>query len=673
MADTPKRARRADRYAETPERVSAAAQQMQASASGAPVPPVTRNERTAAGTAQIPQGNARPSGQGVYPPQNYQGQMPGQMPPQVPPQQGIPPQNAQGQMPARQMIPPQGQQMPPQYMPAAGQPGQQMPPQYAGGQDPRAAYYADQKRKRQQEEKERVSSQTASHGAFRGYTANNLPPIRDTRPPEEPKKSRKSGKAALILLICAVLAAAGVYLAVDYLPKQRHIREVHETVTAYDNLFVDGVYVDGIHLGGMTPEQGLNSVQSQIQRRNDAWSVTLTWQGTQLAQINAGMLGMSVDIGQVLNDAWAQGHTGSEEARYEAMNALRETPYEAYTATPSGDTSVIDNVLAQVKNQIDTPAVNARLLSFDPSQPYPFTFQQDSKGRRLNTEEVREELYRMVATMTSGTVELEPEVIDPEETLIELQRHYMLRSSVYTPISTSSEEDRNNNIRRALEFVNGYVLQPGSQFSFNNVVGQRTEANGFYPAIEYAYGEHVMGIGGGVCQASTTVYQAAVCAGLQILKREPHSDAVSYTEYGKDATVYWVGKRNIDLVFRNTTDDPIYIVAAVQQDPSNKRRLIAKVSMYGADMGDVRYEIECKTVEEIDPPETPTYIKDKNAEYVTYTDQQKSVSKAQPGYVVESYRVKYVGGREEERALLYVDTYEPKAERIYVGVTKRGE
>ena len=82
---------------------------------------------------------------------------------------------------------------------------------------------------------------------------------------------------------------------------------------------------------------------------------------------------------------------------------------------------------------------------------------------------------------------------------------------------------------------------------------------------------------------------------------------------------------------------------------------------------------ERKTVQELDPPDKPTYIKDKNATYVTYTDQQKSVSKAKPGYVVESYRVCYSGNTEIERVMLYTDTYEPKPERIYVGVTRRGD
>ena len=124
-------------------------------------------------------------------------------------------------------------------------------------------------------------------------------------------------------------------------------------------------------------------------------------------------------------------------------------------------------------------------------------------------------------------------------------------------------------------------LNPGADFPFNApVLADRADHRhlhrGFYPAIEYVYGEHVEGYGGGVCQASTTLYQAAVCAGLQILKREPHSDSVSYTDYGKDATVYWVGKRKIDLTFKNNTEDPIYIIAAVQKDPTNKKRLIAK-------------------------------------------------------------------------------------------------
>ena len=223
----------------------------------------------------------------------------------------------------------------------------------------------------------------------------------------------------------------------------------------------------------------------------------------------------------------------------------------------------------------------------------------------------------------------------------------------------------------AFDYINGYVLAPGKSFSFNNVVGERTEARGFYPAPEYVYGEHVEGYGGGVCQASTTLYQAAVCAGLQILKREPHSNKVSYTDLGKDATVYWYGKRKIDLTFRNNTDSTIYIVASVKQDASNKKRLNATVSIYGADRGDVRYEIESEVTETLPALTKPEYRKDTNGTYVTYKDQQKSITPAKEGYVVNAYLVEYTSGELTNRKLLHTDRYEPKGEVIYVGVKDR--
>ena len=81
-------------------------------------------------------------------------------------------------------------------------------------------------------------------------------------------------------------------------------------------------------------------------------------------------------------------------------------------------------------------------------------------------------------------------------------------------------------------------MKPGEKFSFNGVVGERSIKNGFYEAVEYAYGTEVMGVGGGSCQASTTVYQAAVEAGLTITDRTPHSKEVSYASYGAGRLIW---------------------------------------------------------------------------------------------------------------------------------------
>ena len=528
-------------------------------------------------------------------------------------------------------------------------------------------YAMQQYAEQQSSERKRISEQTAFNGGLRGYA----------NPAEKkPEKGKKAGKhravkITAIVLAVSVLITGGAYAARSYF----RTKQINDAVTPYDNLFCPGVYVDGIALGGMTKEQASNSIMSRIQERINTWKVQLIYEGNVLGEINADMLGTTVDITPVLDEAFQQGHTGENEQRYEAMKALAAQPYEAYTAAPSGDTSRIDSLLADLKEKIDTPAQNARMYQFDPAQPQnPFLYEDEKNGRVLNTETIRETLYKMAAAMQGGTVTLVPDQIAPNVTKMDLKSSYMLRSSEYTRIATSSEEDRNRNIAKALEKINGTVLRPGEKFSFNGIVGERTEKNGFLPAIEYAYGEHVMGIGGGVCQASTTVYQAAVCAGLEILERTPHSDKVNYTDYGKDATVYWNDRKKIDLVFRNNTSKDLFIVCAVEQDPGNNQRKIARVSIWGEDMGDVRYAIDNSEQEVLPAPTEPERIADKKGEYVTYIGQEKTVSQAQDGCKVWTYRTKYVQNEMVERIPLNrgnPDVYEARPTRIYYGISSR--
>lgn len=470
----------------------------------------------------------------------------------------------------------------------------------------------------------------------------------------------------LVALILAVLAGAGVTIA--HTMEQKRIDDY---VTSYNNVFCNGVYVDGIHLGGMTADEGIAAVQTQAQQRNAAWSVRLTYQGQLVTQITASDLNMRVDVMSVLNEAWQQGHVGDANTRKAAMDQLAQTPYQGYTAMPSSDTTVIDTTLNNIRNQVYRAPQDAQILSFDPEKTAnPFAFQQEVPGRYLDTEPVKQQLYQMVSTMESGSIELTPVEIQPTVTVADLQKKVALRGTAYTKISTTSTEDRNKNIVRSCQLISGTIIQPGENFSFNNVVGKRSTENGFFTAVEYANGEHVEGIGGGVCQTSSTVYLAAIAAGMEIVHREPHSDAVGYTEYGKDATVYWEYGRKIDFVFRNNTESPIYMVAKVQSDPSNKKRLVCKVDIYGADMGNVTYSLETQTVEVLTPG-PDIIVKDKKATYVTYTDEEYIQREAADGYVVESYRVKYENGNAVERTKLYTDTYDAKQKRIYVGVTTR--
>ncbi len=534
------------------------------------------------------------------------------------------------------------------YIPQQGQ----MPQQPAGqgwtngyyGEFQQQPYYNGQPQIPQQPY---YAGQNPMNGGQRGF-------IMPSAQMSQPKKKRHSALIIVSLLILLAGLGTGGYFAISQYQRNKTMTD---KVMPYAELFCPGVYVDGISLGGMTPEQGMNSVMSQIQQRNDAWKVQLTYNGSSITEIDAKMLNFSVDPVSVMNKALMQGHEGDLEQRYEDMLRLEQEPYEDFTAMPQGDTGIIDTILEQIKEKIDKPAVDAQYIGFDRTLIYPFSFSDEEFGYSLDIEPVKEKLYQMASTMESGTVELVPERLQPAVTKGDLMKNYMLRADVSTPIDKHSTDNRNNNIRRAFEFISGTQLDPGQVFSFNNWVGARTAENGFYPATEYVYGEHTEGYGGGVCQASSTLYQAAVCAGLEIKERKPHSDSVSYTDYGKDATVYLFngrGGKKIDLKFKNNTDKPIYILAFVEPDPGNKKRLRARVIIYGKDMEGVRYELEAIEVETIPCTDPPKYVSEK-----------EQAAAAKDGHVVMSYRIEYTHNVMTDRKELFKDTYEPIPQRIY--------
>lgn len=124
-------------------------------------------------------------------------------------------------------------------------------------------------------------------------------------------------------------------------------------------------------------------------------------------------------------------------------------------------------------------------------------------------------------------------------------------------------EERATNVRLATEACHETVIASGETFSYNEIVGERTEERGYKSAIQYAAGQITEGIGGGICQVSSTLYCAALYADLEILNRVNHSRRVEYVPYGMDAAVSW---GTLDFCFRNNTEHPIKIEAEYEDD-----------------------------------------------------------------------------------------------------------
>jgi Uncharacterized vancomycin resistance protein len=478
-----------------------------------------------------------------------------------------------------------------------------------------------------------------------------------------PKAAKKKNTALLVKFLAAIVLIGGLCGAGYYY-------YVSAQVTPYDTTFCHGVYVDGIHLGGLTAQEGYNQVTAQAMNRQMSWNVKLMYGEQTAFVITSDLLDMEIKVDEVLKQAWQLGRGGNVFEKKAAQENLKATPQALYTVVPSANTAVIDGILQDIRTELYRDKADAKIISFDPVAQNPFTYQQEVIGRQLDTQRLKERIYEMVATMEAGELQIEPTPIYPSVTVADLMEQTTLIATAVTDVDRHSTVKRTNNIRRAFELISGKVLKPGERFSFNAIAGKRELKNGYFEAIEYAYGMPVEGVGGGVCQASTTIYLAALMANLEIVKREPHSDSVTYTSYGQDATVSMSGKE-IDFVFKNNTEGTIYICAAVQTNPNNKNEDICKVRIYGPSLGNVSYKVESTTIETLRPSSEIIYDPDTKQEKVKYTDQTAKRSPAKNGCVVETYLNKIIDNRVVERTLVSTDTYPAKKERQWVGTQKR--
>lgn len=473
----------------------------------------------------------------------------------------------------------------------------------------------------------------------------------------------------VFVLLLAVVAFFGI----------RSLREnqVRKSIEPYAQVYAPHMYVNDLPISGLTPQQAFDSLHAAMQQRINSWTLAVNYQGHTYTNLNYSVLGLSdasEELYQLLTQAWQHTRSGSIYDRKAAIDALTEqAPYKAYTSTQELQNDRLSQLITQIAGFVDAQPTDAALLSFHPDESEPFSFIPDRPGAKLDVQAAIADIMNMAASGQSGSYELQPQMIPPRLTLSELKQSYSLRSSIVTAIASDSDEKRNHNIRLSLSKFNGSVIKPGQTFSFNNTVGPRTLQAGFAEALEYAYGELEIGVGGGVCQASTTLYQAAVTGGLSIIKRYPHSGPVSYTQLGQDATVFWSRDRNIDLQFRNTTASNIYITAQVRAQRNNARRLETVINIYGESLGEgVSYRLRSEVVQVIPAPEEKKYETDHTGLIVTYTDEEKRKTKAVEGQIIETFLEKLQNGVVvEQPKLINRDTFNAKPAVYWRGANKR--
>lgn len=398
----------------------------------------------------------------------------------------------------------------------------------------------------------------------------------------KPHKKHKRGHFAVTLLL--LLMIGGLAL-VAYRQNDRYIAFAEMKNAVNRQTFYAGTTVEGVDVSNMTLDQAIEYWKTNIEPGYENRTVTLSNGQTYTAQ----SFGYSSDYQTVLANAYSAGRSGSLVERYQALSTRVDQPANYEVTRRLYNAQLIADCASALASGIDTAAQDAKIQSFDLSS-YAFTFSDSVAGKKLNTESLKADIARALEN-GGGAVTLNVQTIEPSVRKEDIASEYGMIAYAVTNASSSSS-NRLSNIRLALQLINGTRLAPGETFSFNDTVGKRTTERGFKLATAYSSGEITEDVGGGICQVSTTLFNAVVKADMQIDERHNHSLTVAYVDKGKDAAVNW---KSQDLKFTNTSEDDVYLVCVLTDDKRVRIGVFGKLLPNGETI-----EIEAQTTGTID-------------------------------------------------------------------------
>lgn len=476
---------------------------------------------------------------------------------------------------------------------------------------------------------------------------------------------------------------------------------------------INGIKIEGIDVSGLTREEAKTKIEAVYNDKKQK-DITLKYKDFETT-LSQDILETNYDIEKAVNEAITTGKNGNiitnnynilfaligkknikidmiineeqtEKAIEDIQTNLPETIEEPdyyieenkLIITPGKEGLKIstENLINKIKKNLQSMTTNEEYVEIPVEKAWP---------NKIDLEQIHSEIYKEVqdAYLTRDPITIHPEVegidFDIEETkkiLEEDKEKYEIplkitkpsittidlgseafpnKLSTYTTRYDGGDKNRSTNLEIACEKINDKIILPGETFSYNKTLGARTTTAGYKTAKVYENGAVVDGIGGGICQISSTLYNAVLKANLEIVERRNHQFITSYVPEGRDATVaYGI----TDFKFKNSRKYAIKIKATALNG-------VATIDIYGI-KEDTEYQItfDTKTISTI--PFTTKYTDDNTLPVGTEKIKQKGAN----GSVTETYIIKSLNGQVVSNTLLSKDTYSAMPRIILRGTKK---
>lgn len=325
-----------------------------------------------------------------------------------------------------------------------------------------------------------------------------------------------------------------------------------ENIITGKEKFYDGTLINGLDVGGMSVAEAENVVLTDMLSARNEIEIELssknkTW------TLSGNDFEVSNKIQPIIKQLSKNGRGGNFFQNLMKEKQVKQQGQE-FVVSYTNVLSNLDEKLNAIVQEVEQEARMASLI-FQPDQEEVFAVDEGQKATIVNRDQLRQEIDNALKTSKKAKIEIPIIEIENNFDLEQLKNSVIKRSSFSTSYATSSLA-RKNNVKKALEVFNGMIVQPNETISFNETTGPRTQEQGYKDAHIIVGGVYVDGVGGGVCQASTTLYNALLLADVEVLSVNHHSLPASYVPLSFDAMV---SGSYSDLVFKNNLESPIYI------------------------------------------------------------------------------------------------------------------
>ena len=446
-------------------------------------------------------------------------------------------------------------------------------------------------------------------------------------------------KQYLVLVIFQVIVAtSGVSLGA-YGGMISHINQ-HQT-TIYDH-----IQFQGIELGGKNYTEAVELVKENYLKSFLEQPLTFQIEEKKF-QISMGELYKPINVEKYIKKILEY---PNQLSRTEKIQLLRGKKSFNYVIAPELEPEKIEQFVEQMDSEIKKEGKEAT-IEVDVQNNIHIT--SDQAKVDLNKEKLVKKIEEVLKLGKSHTINLQDFIMktNPAKTAQILGQIDTLIASYSS--SFNDEPARKTNITLSAKAIDGIVLLPGETFSFNTIVGDTTAEKGYKEAAIIVNRQMDVGLGGGVCQVSSTLYNAVLRSGLDSVQRQPHSVPLSYVPKGLDATISY---GDIDYKFKNTWEWPLYIKSFTEEN-----NIYVQIYSNQA-LSDNKYKLTSETYEVI--PSPVEYIRDSSLE----KDKKELMEKGRVGYKVKVVREQYNKGELVGTETVSMDTYRPSKSYYKIGV-----